>query len=265
MITGRGRYVDDMVVPGMLYMAVVRSPEAHAKIISIDASGARELPGVYGVFTGEDLDIAAGPADGVGAAGRRDQDPRALAAGQGRGQLRRPGRRDRPRRRQVRASSTPPSRCSSSTTRCRSWSTPRRRSRTARALVHEDLGTNEVHEWSIGGGDMDAAWSEADVVIERRIVNHRTAGTPIEPRVCIADYRIGQLTLHLTSQNPHLIRLFMAGEFEMGEDSIRVIAPDVGGGFGVKITHYPEEILAAWASQASSAARSSGPRRARST
>ena len=96
---------------------------------------------------------------------------------------------------------------------------------------------------------MDAAWAESDVIIERRIVNHRTAGTPIEPRVCIADYRGGQLTLHLTSQNPHLIRLFMAGELEMGEDSIRVIAPDVGGGFGVKITHYPEEILAAWASR----------------
>ena len=56
-------------------------------------------------------------------------------------------------------------------------------------LVHEEFGTNQTHEWSIGGGDMDAAWAEADVVIERRIVNHRTAGTPIEPRVCIADYR----------------------------------------------------------------------------
>ena len=79
-------------------------------------------------------------------------------------------------------------------------------------LVHEEFGTNSTHEWSIGGGDMDAAWAEADVVLERRIVNHRTAGTPIEPRVCIADYRGGSLTLHLTSQNPHLIRLFMAGQ-----------------------------------------------------
>ena len=61
---------------------------------------------------------------------------------------------------------------------------------------------------------MDAAWAEADVVVERRIVNHRTAGAPIEPRVCIADYRGGSLTLHLTSQNPHLIRLFMAGQLE---------------------------------------------------
>ena len=60
MITGRGRYVDDMSVAGMLYMAVVRSPEAHATITSIDASAAKELPGVYGVFTGKDLDIASG-------------------------------------------------------------------------------------------------------------------------------------------------------------------------------------------------------------
>jgi aerobic carbon-monoxide dehydrogenase large subunit len=116
-------------------------------------------------------------------------------------------------------------------------------------LVHEDLGTNSTHEWSIGGGDMDAAWAEAEVVVERRIVNHRTAGSPIEPRVCLADYRAGSLTLHLTSQNPHLIRLFMAGQMGLTEDNVRVIAPDVGGGFGVKITEYPEEILACWASR----------------
>ena len=85
-------------------------------------------------------------------------------------------------------------------------------------LVHEDFGTNQTHEWAIGCGDMDVAWSEADVVIERRIVNHRTSGAPIEPRSCVADYRAGTLTLHLTTQNPHLIRLFLAGEFGMSED-----------------------------------------------
>ena len=69
-------------------------------------------------------------------------------------------------------------------------------------LVHPDLGTNQVHEWTIGGGDMDAAWAESDVVIERRIVNHRVAGTPIEPRALIADYRGGQLTLHLDEPEP---------------------------------------------------------------
>ena len=117
-------------------------------------------------------------------------------------------------------------------------------------LVHEEFGTNQSHEWTIAGGDMDTAWSDADVVIERRIVNHRTAGAPIEPRACVADYRAGTLTVHLTSQNPHLVRLFMAGELGMSEEQIRIIAPDVGGGFGVKIMHYPEEIIAAVASRA---------------
>ena len=84
------------------------------------------------------------------------------------------------------------------------------------------------------------------MIVERRIVNHRTAGAPIEPRACVAEYRAGMFTIHLTSQNPHLIRLFMAGEFGVSEEKIRVIAPDVGGGFGVKIAHYGEEILAAW-------------------
>jgi len=248
MITGRGRYVDDMVVPGMLYMAVVRSPEAHAKIVSIDSSGARELPGVHGVFTGEDLDIASGLPMAWVPPGVEIKTPEhwPLAKGEvkyvGQGVAIVLGDDkyavvDAAEQVLVEYDPLPV------------VVDPEKAINDTETLVHPDLGTNQVHEWSIGGGDMDAAWAEADVVIERRIVNHRTAGTPIEPRVCIADYRGGQLTLHLTSQNPHLIRLFMAGELEMGEDSIRVIAPDVGGGFGVKITHYPEEILAAWASR----------------
>jgi aerobic carbon-monoxide dehydrogenase large subunit len=236
MITGRGRYVDDMVVPSMLYMAVVRSPEAHAKIVSIDASGARELPGVHGVFVGEDLDIASGLPMAWVPPGVEIKTPEhwPLAKGEvkyvGQGVAIVLGDDkyavvDAAEQVLVEYDPLPV------------VVDPEKAINDTETLVHPDLGTNQTHEWTIGGGDMDAAWAEADVVIERRIVNHRTAGTPIEPRVCIADYRGGQLTLHLTSQNPHLIRLFMAGELEMGEDSIRVIAPDVGGGFGVKITH----------------------------
>ena len=248
MITGRGRYVDDMVVPGMLYMAVVRSPEAHAKIVSIDAEAARSYPGVHGVFTGEDLDIASGLPMAWVPPGVEIKTPEhwPLAKGEvkyvGQGVAIVLGD-DKSRvidaAEQVLVEYDP----------LPVVVDPEKAINDTETLVHPDLGTNQVHEWSIGGGDMEAAWAESDVVLERRIVNHRTAGTPIEPRVCIADYRSGQLTLHLTSQNPHLIRLFMAGELEMGEDRIRVIAPDVGGGFGVKITHYPEEILAAWASR----------------
>ena len=249
MITGRGRYVDDITLPGMLYMAVVRSPEAHARIVSIDTAGARELPGVHAVFTGEDLDLASGIPMAWVPPGVELNSPEhwPLAKGTvkyvGQGVVAVVGDDkyavvDAAEQVLVEYDPLPV------------VVDPEKALEQGSPLVHEEFGTNLTHEWSIGGGDMDAAWSEADVIVERRIVNHRTAGAPIEPRVCVADYRAGQLTLHLTSQNPHLIRLFMAGEFGMSEDSIRVIAPDVGGGFGVKISHFPEEILATWASRA---------------
>jgi aerobic carbon-monoxide dehydrogenase large subunit len=248
MITGRGRYVDDMVVPGMLYMAVVRSPEAHAKISSIDTSAAEALPGIHGVFTGADLDIAAPLPMAWVPPGVEIKSPEhwplardevkyvgqgvAVVVGEDKYAV-----VDAAEQVFVDYDPLPV------------IVDPEKALEDGATLVHPEFGTNQTHEWSIGGGDMDQAWADAEVVIERRIVNHRTAGTPIEPRVCIADYRGDQLTLHLTSQNPHLIRLFMAGELEMSEDRIRVIAPDVGGGFGVKISHFPEEILAAWISR----------------
>jgi len=248
MITGRGNYVDDMIVSGMLYMHVVRSSEAHAKIVSIDATGAQEYPGVYGVFTAEDLDIASGLPMAWVPPGVELHTPEhwPLAKGEvkyvGQGVAivlgsDKYGVVDAAEQVLVEYEPLPV------------VIDPEKALEDGSELVHPEFGTNKTHEWVIGGGDMDAAWAEADVIVERRIVNHRTAGAPIEPRVCLCDYRGGSLTVHLTSQNPHLIRLFMAGEFEMSEDRIRVIAPDVGGGFGVKISHYPEEILAAWASK----------------
>ncbi|MEA2312157.1 MAG: aerobic carbon-monoxide dehydrogenase large subunit [Solirubrobacteraceae bacterium] len=248
MITGRGRYVDDMVVPGMLFAAFVRSTEAHAKIVSIDAEGAKALPGIHGVFTGEDLELGSGLPMAWVPPGVEIKTPEhwPLAKGEvkyvGQGVAVVVGEDkyavvDAAEQVLVEYDPLPV------------VVDPEKALADDSVLVHPEFGTNQTHEWTIGGGDMDAAWAEADVIVERRIVNHRTAGTPIEPRVCIADYRAGSLTLHLTSQNPHLIRLFMAGEMGMTEDNIRVIAPDVGGGFGVKITHYPEEIVAAWVSR----------------
>ena len=248
MITGRGRYVDDLAVPGMIYMAVVRSPEAHAKIVSTDASAALEMPGVHGVFFGNDLDFAAPlpmawvpPGVEIKAAEHwplaRDE---VKYVGQGVAVVvgeDKYGVVDAAEQVVIEYDPLPV------------VVDPEKALEEGATLVHPDLGTNQTHEWSIGGGDMDTAWSESDVIVERRIVNHRTAGAPIEPRALIADYRAGTLTLHLTSQNPHLIRLFISGEMGLTEDNVRVIAPDVGGGFGVKITHYPEEMLAAWTSR----------------
>jgi carbon-monoxide dehydrogenase large subunit len=116
-------------------------------------------------------------------------------------------------------------------------------------LVHESIGTNKVHEWSLGGGDLEAGFAAADVIVERRVVNHRTAGAAIEPRGVLADYRAGSLTLHSSTQVPHFVRLFLAIELGLSEDRIRVIAPEVGGGFGGKLQVYGEEILACWASR----------------
>ena len=248
MITGRGNYVDDMTVSGMLYMHVVRSSEAHAKITSIDAGGAREVPGVYGVFTADDLDVAAPLPMAWVPPGVEMNSPEhwPLAKGEvkyvGQGVAivlgsDKYGVVDAAEQVLVEYEPLPV------------VVDPEKALEDGSELVHPEFGTNKTHEWSIGGGDMDAAWQEAEVIVERRIVNHRTAGAPIEPRVCLADYRGGSLNLHLTSQNPHLIRLFLAGEFGMSEDRIRVIAPDVGGGFGVKISHYAEEVLACWAAK----------------
>ena len=92
---------------------------------------------------------------------------------------------------------------------------------------------------------MDTAWADADVVIERRIVNHRTAGAPIETRVCIADFRAGTLTLHLHQPEPApdpLVHVRRARHLRGARSEI--IAPDVGGGFGVKIMHYPGGVIA---------------------
>jgi carbon-monoxide dehydrogenase large subunit len=248
MITGRARYVDDIVLPGMLYMAVVRSSEAHARIVSIDASGAREAPGVHGVFTADDLTLESplpmawvppgvevkAPETWPLARGVVKYVGQAVAVVVGKDKY---GVIDAAEQVIVEYDPLPV------------VVDPEKALDPASPLVHEEIGTNKTHEWSIGGGDMEAAWRDAEVIVERRIVNHRTAGAPIEPRACVAEYRAGHFTVHLTSQNPHLIRLFMAGEFGVSEEKIRVIAPDVGGGFGVKISHYGEEVLAAWTSR----------------
>ena len=87
------------------------------------------------------------------------------------------------------------------------------------------------------------------MIVERRVVNHRIAGAPIECRGVIADYRAGSLTLYSATQVPHFVRLFMALLLGLGEDHVRVIAPDVGGGFGQKLQVYGEELFACWASR----------------
>src|ERR671935_219234 len=116
-------------------------------------------------------------------------------------------------------------------------------------LVHEQFGTNKICEWSLGSGDLEAGFAEADVIIERRIVNHRTAGAAIEPRGVVAEWRADRLTVWSSTQVPHFLRLFLSILLGISEDRVRVVAPEVGGAFGSKLNIYAEEIGCAWASR----------------
>jgi carbon-monoxide dehydrogenase large subunit len=242
LITGQGRYVDDIALTGMLHAVIVRSPEAHARITSVDASAALEREGVRAVITGEDLDIAAGMPMAWVPPGVEVKTPENWPLARGKvvyvGQAvavvvgdDRYAVADAAEDVIVEYEPLPV------------VVDPERALEEGSALVHEDIGTNKTHEWSLGGGDVEAALSDADVVVERRIVNHRTAGTPIEPRAAIGEWRGGYATLYSTTQIPHIARLQLAGILSIPEDRLRIVAPDVGGGFGTKLNVYGEEAL----------------------
>ncbi len=247
LIMGRARYIDDINVTGQLWASFVRSPEAHAKIVSIDTSGAKSFPGVHAVFTGRDIDLAAPlpmawVPPGIDVANpphwslAKDEvnhvgDPVALVIGEDRYAV-----VDAAEQVIVEYDPLP-------------VVTDVEAALAGGPFVHEELGSNKVHEWSLGGGDVEAALASSDVVVERRIVNHRTAGAAIEPRGVLADYRAGSLTVHSSTQVPHFLRLFLALQLGISEDRVRAIAPEVGGGFGSKLQIYGEEIALAWASR----------------
>jgi carbon-monoxide dehydrogenase large subunit len=245
MITGRGNYVDDISLPGTLWIALVRSPEAHAKVTSIDKSGAEALPGVTAVFTGDDLNgdfasampmiwdppgveiktpehwpLATGAVKHVG-------DPVAVVVGADRYSV-----VDAAEQVVVDYDPLP------------AVVDPEKALEDGSPLVWEDFGTNKTHTWAVAGGDFEAARSEADVVIEQRVVNHRTAGAAIETRGCIADPHGDSVTLYSATQIPHIARFVLSLVTGMPEDKLRVVAPDVGGGFGSKLNVFAEEVLA---------------------
>ena len=199
MITGRGRYVDDMVVPGMLYMAVVRSPEAHAKIVSIDASAAKALPGIHGVFTGEDLDLGAGLPMAWVPPGVEINTPEhwPLAKGEvkyvGQGVAVVVGE-DKyavvDAAEQVFVDYEP----------LPVVVDPEKALEAGSPLVHEEFGTNSTHEWSIGGGDMDAAWAEADV--DRRAADRQPPHRRHADRAARVHRRLPRRLAHAAPHEP---------------------------------------------------------------
>jgi aerobic carbon-monoxide dehydrogenase large subunit len=246
-ITGRGNYTDDMALPGMLWAEFVRSSEAHARI-TVDASAARAREGILAVFTGEDLDVAAAMPHAWVPPGVDLKTPERWPIA--RGEVNHVG--------EAVAVVVGHSRAEVADAAGEVIidydplpvvTDPEAALEPDSPLVHEALGTNRTHDWSIGGGDVETALADADVVIERRIVNQRTAAVPIEPRSAIADFRAGELTLWSSTQVPHFVRLFMAIVLGTSEDKIRVVAPDVGGAFGAKLQFCAEEVAVSWASR----------------
>lgn len=245
LITGQGHFVDDLSLPGMVYMALLRSPHAHARLRAVRAEAARALPGVYAVFTGSDLqgkvgdlpcgwvlpDIKMPPHHPVAVDKvRHVGDVVAVVLADSRETA-----RDALEAIDVDYEVLP---AVVDEEKALAPDAP---------LVHDELGTNVSFTWSIGSGDVDQALKSADRVLRLRIVNQRLIPNAMEPRAVVANWSSAQeeLTLWTSSQVPHLVRLLLALTTGMPEQKIRVIAPDVGGGFGSKLYLYAEEMLAA--------------------
>jgi carbon-monoxide dehydrogenase large subunit len=246
LIKGLGTYVDDLTLPGMLHATFLRSPYAHARINSISIEAAKAAPGVIGVFTAADVNAHCGiipcasdlpdlktpkhtvlaserayfvghPVAVIVAADRYtgrdavdlievDYEPLAVV------------------------------------------SDPQKALEKGSPLTHPDLGTNTAYVWKMANGDIDAAFKQADRIIKARMIHQRLTPMAIEPRGCIASFHAGEgaLTLWTSTQIPHLVRTLLPGMINVPENKIRVVAPEVGGGYGSKLNLYAEEAICSY-------------------
>ena len=247
LITGRGQYVDDLRLPGLLHIAIVRSPYGHAKINNVDVSAAANAPGVVAVFTGADLgeqlgSLPVGWALDEESAGMKTPEHPPLAI------------------EKVRyvgdavavVVGSSPAAASDAVALVDVDYEPldavtdaEQATGDGAPVVHEDAPGNLAFDWAVGAGDYEAAATAADVVVSERIVNQRLIPNSMEPRGIMADYNGGteQLTIWTSTQIPHLVRLLFALVTGHPEHKVRVVAPDVGGAFGCKLYLYAEEVI----------------------
>src|SRR5689334_90917 len=254
-ITGQGTYTDDINRPGQLYAYILRSPHANARIAGIDTSAAVSAPGVVAVYTGKDL-----AADTVGGLPcgwqihskdgspmvepshpplvtdqvRHVGDQVAAVIADTLGQA-----RDAAELIQVDYVEEP------------ATTDPAAALQPGAPQVHSEAPGNLCYDWHLGDlAAVDAAFAKAARVVKLDLTNNRLVPNAMEPRAAIGEFdrATGEHTLYTTSQNPHLIRLLMgAVVLHNPEARLRVVAPDVGGGFGSKIYHYAEEAIVTWA------------------
>ena len=250
LVLGRGSYIGDLTVPGMLHAAFVRSPHAHARIVRIDADAARRQPGIAAVLTGRDLarltaPLRIAPAD-RGAAAHGDADP---AGGQG--PLRRRSRGLRDRRAALSGRGRLRARRRRRTRRCRPWSIPSEPRMPAcrwSTRPFRPIARTTASSPTATSTPRSARPTGSSTV---RFHQGRQTHVPMEPRGCLASWLPGDETLTFwhSTQIPHPMRSALAARLGISESAVRVITPDVGGGFGQKIPLYREELATAAASR----------------
>jgi carbon-monoxide dehydrogenase large subunit len=253
LLQGRGQYVDDMDMPGLLHAVFVRSPIAHGRILSVDTTEAAQSPGVVLVLSGAELALELPPvrdnqlplpSKWKAAVPHRILNPRqpllshdkvrhvgeavAVVLAHTRIQA-----EDAAERVQVEYETLP------------AVVDPIKALEPGSTLLHEHLKTNEIGWFQVRKGDPDAAIKAAPRTIKRSFVHHRYAGMPMETRGVLAAHeaRTDTLTVWSSTQVVHWVQREIAATLQMAESSVRVVAPDVGGGFGVKGHGYPEDLL----------------------
>lgn len=243
LLSGRGRYIDDVTLPSMVHASFVRSPYAHARVVSIDVEEALALDGVLGVYTAADLPlppmVSAGPmrddvltqnrsalVDGVA---RHVGDPVAVVVAR-----------------------TPYLAEDGRDLVVVDWEPlepvmdPLAALEPGATLVDESLGTNNLAHLEQSVGQVDEAFAEADHVVRSHFRSGRSTAAPIEGRGVVAEYEDrfgGRFTIYSSTQMPHLLRMLMAPMMGVPEGRITVKSPDVGGAFGLKCTVFPEDVV----------------------
>ncbi len=243
-ITGQTRWTDNITLPGLMHLAILRSPMAHAKITRIDVAPAMQCPGVIAAFSGADLadELGSLPCAWPVTADMVHPDHPPLATSE----VRYVGdavavvvARDRYEAVdaleaiEVDYEPLPPV-------------LDMEEALKDEVLVHSDKGTNKSFLWPYDGGDYDAAKAKAEVVVQRRFIQQRLIPSAMEPRAVVVEpiAAANEFTVYSATQIPHILRVMLALVTSIPEQKIRVIAPDVGGGFGSKLNVYAEEVIA---------------------
>ncbi|MBI4500687.1 MAG: molybdopterin-dependent oxidoreductase [Gemmatimonadetes bacterium] len=249
LITGHATYTDDVKLPGLTYAAILRSTYAHARLKKVNVARAKKAPGVVAVYTGADVKERVNPVPCAWNVPNCDlkTPPHPLLAhekvryaGDGIAMVVAESReeaRDALDLIDVEYEPLP------------AVVDPEMAAQPKAPQLHAEVPSNVAFTWNVAGGDADKAFAEAAVKVDLRIVQQRLQPTAMEPRAAVASFNpgAGQLTLWVTSQNPHIHRFLCSVMLKVPEHRIRVIAPEVGGGFGSKIPAYADEALVCFA------------------